>query len=183
MRVSMCYSDTVALDPAIGAAANYVFSCNGMYDPDITGTGNQPRGFDQLMAMYDHYIVKSGRIKVDFHPNGSPMQVGIILRDSTSVDVTRGPSEEARFSVHKPLGTSVPVTVTQEFNISDWYPYGIPLTDLKGHASSGGNPAEQIYYHVRTYCVNGAADPNPVYGRVLIEYDAELVEPTLPSQS
>jgi len=39
---------------------------NGIFDPQVSLGGHQPLGFDQLMAIYDHWVVKSSRIKVTF---------------------------------------------------------------------------------------------------------------------
>lgn len=38
---------------------------NGCYDPDVAVGGHQPLGFDQYMALYNKYYVKSSTIKVD----------------------------------------------------------------------------------------------------------------------
>lgn len=35
----------------------YQFNLNSLYDPDATGTGHQPYGFDQLATMYGRYRV------------------------------------------------------------------------------------------------------------------------------
>lgn len=41
-----------------------VFRGNGPYDPDYTGVGVQPYGFDEMSALYNNYIVKGSKIKV-----------------------------------------------------------------------------------------------------------------------
>lgn len=41
-----------------------IMSGNGLYDPDISGTGHQPLGFDQWMAFYDRYRVLSSTCTV-----------------------------------------------------------------------------------------------------------------------
>ncbi len=52
------YCDRLEIDPgASSALGEHFFSCVGLFDPDITGTGHQPMGFDQYMALYDHYQV------------------------------------------------------------------------------------------------------------------------------
>lgn len=49
---------------AAGAATTVVFRLNGMYDPDYTGVGHQPLGFDQMMGLYYKYIVTGCRYEV-----------------------------------------------------------------------------------------------------------------------
>lgn len=51
----------------MGAVAQNVvltYRGNGMYDPDYALGGHQPMGFDQYIALYNKYYVKSATIKV-----------------------------------------------------------------------------------------------------------------------
>lgn len=41
------------------------FRSNGMYDPDKTGLGHQPRGFDNFMALYKNWVVVGSKITVN----------------------------------------------------------------------------------------------------------------------
>ena len=62
MAATLLYSDQITLNPAAGTVSKHVFSANGLFDPNITGVGHQPRGFDQYMALYNHYTVIGARI-------------------------------------------------------------------------------------------------------------------------
>ena len=42
----------------------YTFRGNSLVDPDYTGTGHQPRGFDQWAAFYNDYKVLGSKIKI-----------------------------------------------------------------------------------------------------------------------
>ena len=53
-----------ALTPG-AAVASYVFRGNSLYDPDYTGTGHQPRYYDQLTPIYGRYKVLSSAITVE----------------------------------------------------------------------------------------------------------------------
>ena len=57
------YAETINVPIGVGGTGNYLYSCNGMYDPNITGTGHQPMYFDQFTAMYDHYTVLKSMMK------------------------------------------------------------------------------------------------------------------------
>ena len=63
------YCDFVTLNAtASGSAVPLIhhFRANSLYDPDQSSSGHQPRGFDELAAIYDHYCVIGSKIKVSF---------------------------------------------------------------------------------------------------------------------
>ena len=65
-QTKLRYTDTIVLAPSVlSVAVNHVYSANGMYDPDVTGVGHQPRGFDQLMSMYGTYVVNKAVMRID----------------------------------------------------------------------------------------------------------------------
>jgi hypothetical protein len=43
-----------------------VYRLNSLFDPDFTGTGHQPYGFDQIAALYDQYKVNAVSLKLTF---------------------------------------------------------------------------------------------------------------------
>lgn len=54
---------------SIGATSTTVvnqFIANGAYDPNYTGVGHKPRGFDQFMASYEAYTVTGSKMSVNF---------------------------------------------------------------------------------------------------------------------
>jgi hypothetical protein len=56
------YSESVNIDPSLGGVPGvHVFNASSCYDPNTTGIGHQPRGFDQWMAMFDHFTVVGSR--------------------------------------------------------------------------------------------------------------------------
>lgn len=68
----LVYSEEIAINAGAGTTGQYVFSMNGMWDPDISGVGHQPRGFDQLLAMYDHFVVIGSKITVTVDNSTNP---------------------------------------------------------------------------------------------------------------
>lgn len=53
----MKYAESISTTIALSNAGIYVFNLNSVYDPNRTGTGHQPQGFDQLSAIYNRYRV------------------------------------------------------------------------------------------------------------------------------
>lgn len=58
------YCESISIDPGAGVLGSYTYSANGLYDPNISGTGHQPYGFDQLMALYNKYTVLGSKIQI-----------------------------------------------------------------------------------------------------------------------
>lgn len=89
-KAKLVYQQTVQIDPPAGTCASNLFACNGLYDPDISGTGHQPRGFDEMMLLYEKYTVIGSRIKVIFAPvstgaSNDSITYGVHVRDDSSV--------------------------------------------------------------------------------------------------
>lgn len=78
------YCQVVSLDPSQGVAAAWAFAANGLYDPDISGTGHQPMGFDQMTTFYNHYEVIGSKIRMFPHltGEGAGFNYGIRLDDN-----------------------------------------------------------------------------------------------------
>jgi len=62
LRVKLRYASYVIGTTGVTAAYQIV-NGNNLFDPDRTGTGHQPRGFDQYAQQYRNYCVYSSRIK------------------------------------------------------------------------------------------------------------------------
>lgn len=186
-KVTMRYYTGRGINAGVGGTAVTVFAANGMYDPDITGVGHQPRGFDELMPLYDHYVVIGVKCTVDFIPSAGetvPIYVGITLRDS-SVTATANDYVEGGNTMYGVLSASqgFPTRMTMPINPNKFLGRSKPLADrdLKGSATT--NPAELAFIHVWAAPANSGDDPGNVVANVLLEYTAVLIEPKVPIQS
>lgn len=184
-RCTMIYGTTFALNVATGGIpAVRVFSANGLYDPDITGAGNQPRGFDQISPLYDHHTVIGSKIEMmcSAEEAQSPMVFGIALKDGTSVSTNADDYLEEPFSswqMASPFGSGV--KVLQKFS-PKFLGYKNPMSVEELEGSISANPAEQAFYHVWAYSASGTDEGN-VYIPVRITYEVVFKEPNLPTQS
>jgi hypothetical protein len=59
----MKYAATVVLSGTVNPAVQ-LWAPTSAYAPDQTASGHQPRGFDQIMALYEWFVVQKCRIKV-----------------------------------------------------------------------------------------------------------------------
>lgn len=174
------YADIIFFDPGLGGNAVHVFSGNGCYDPDVTGVGHQPTGFDQLMAIFDHYVVTDVSIKVIFQSLDESRRqvVGICARDSATTTADWREYVEQGTSTWDYIGTQAgqpKSTQKTNANIGTFLGRKSVLSDpqLKGSASS--NPAEEMYWHV--WVSGNGADTSGVFGLVTIDYQGYCLEP------
>lgn len=65
-------------EAAAGAGASYSFSVNNAFDPNFTGAGSQPLGFDQYSALYGRYRVTNCKISIYWgNRTAQPITVGM----------------------------------------------------------------------------------------------------------
>lgn len=169
------------------AATTYVFSLNGLFDPNITTTGHQPLGFDQIMPMYDHYTVIGAKARVNI-TNTDPDNAQIValhLKD-TSVAVSNInqilENGQAKWTTVGPLNSgSSNKTLAIGCNTSKFFGRSV-LDGDKYYGTVSSNPADQVYLHI-TIADAHTDDPLPVDVQVELSYVAILSEPKTLAQS
>lgn len=184
------YMETgVTLNPGVGGlAADYVFSANGLYDPNVTGVGHQPIGFDQMMQMYNHYTVIGAKITAKFSSlDGTYEQlVGVaVVADPTAI--TNGiESVENGLVSFKMLqqqgGAKQMCSLTRPLSVGKYMGRHSILSedDFRGDVAS--NPAEQVYFHL--ICFPGTTvDTAGCRLDVVIDYITVFTEPKYLTQS
>jgi hypothetical protein len=182
------YASDVSLDPAAAAAASYVFCANGLYDPDTTGTGHQPYGFDQAMAIYSRYRVRKSVCKVrplvQATTSVNTSLVGIVLSQD-------GLAVSGASSVENILEFPTPRISKLLRGGSVWEPFRQTVLqyresqligDEPGMFITSGtlstNPPIPFYFEVFA-AAPGATDPGAVTCQVEIEYEVEFYEKKL----
>jgi len=179
------YDNNFSLNPGIGGtAATWVFQANGLYDPDITGTGHQPAGFDELMSFFDHYTVKSSKITLQLHTVDSAYQqnVGVYINDDQTAEpderviIENGRGQYVRLNTSGT--TSNCCTLEDTVSVSDFLgrPNVMDEDDLRGSVTA--NPQEGLYWHVWAAPLSGV-DADGVGFDVRIEFWVTFTEPKL----
>lgn len=189
MFTKLRYVEPLSLNPGLsGTAATHVYCANGAADPNVTTGGHQPRGFDQLMLLYDHYVVLGAKITVDFAPQTQtvPVICGINLKDDSSIYTNPNDYQEAGYCTTKIMGASQASNgckLTMNFSTKRFLGRSNVLSDPDLKGTSGLNPTEQAYFHVWAAALDGSTDLNPMFTTVRIDYLVALIEPQQPSQS
>jgi len=91
LRTTLAFSDYKPWSIAANSYNTNKYACNSLYDPDITGTGNQPHDFDQYAALYGRYEVMSATITAEFSMGRNlsdvistyyPMTAGLVMHNA-----------------------------------------------------------------------------------------------------
>lgn len=87
LYTKLVYNEILGRTPA-NFVDNYVFTINSPYDPNFTGVGSQPAGFDQYATLYNSYQCLGSAISVKIinYSNVSGIYYAINpQRDSTAI--------------------------------------------------------------------------------------------------
>lgn len=84
----MRYSDVFQFSTGVAGVYGVEQSMrlNSLFDPDLTGTGHQPYGYDQMTPLYGRYQVRA--VKVTLHwtdPSADGVRVACMLQGNVSV--------------------------------------------------------------------------------------------------
>lgn len=187
--VKFRYATTTSLNAAPGTSVIHDFAANGLYDPDITGAGHQPIGFDEWMAVYSHYTVIASKMTVRNVVSATqPAPTGawgiVLAADSNQwghgLDIMlEAPTGLGRYRLSGQEGGLARGLgghqLTKYFSAKKVFGGSIMGNDeLRGHP--GSNPAELQHFILWAGAANGSIDPGTMYFIVTIDYVAVLTE-------
>lgn len=182
--------------PGNGAPIGNVFSANSCYDPDTTGGGHQPSGFDQWRQFYDYYCVIGSKIRcVPVQATNTtlePVLFGVLLtNDSTALSsytsTTIREQGLGRYSIGQPTSNGLPPRpITLGFSAKKFW----NLQSVRDNQDWLGaywntNPTTQSYFVVWASNLNGNTGNQPpaVGMSVEITYKVLLVGPRILPES
>lgn len=169
MMMTHKYQETVSLTiPFSVGMVRQFMSCNGMYDPNVSLGGHQPLYFDQMSALYDHYVVVGSKITVTFPPPAdSNMNVGIYIDDDANNTFTSSDTVAEQTQATRKLlspNATYPIRLTKKWSAKKYFGGSILAnTELQGTSTT--NPTEQSYYFI--YC-QSQTSPTAAYTYNLI---------------
>jgi len=186
MRKLRYHEEELTFTSTSGVPGGYVYSANGMFDPNITGTGHQPLGFDQMMLLYEQYTVIKSKITVELLNSNTTALSRCAVYLSPDATILSDPNRaiENGLIVTKLLFPNVTFMSAKQFNLDcnvpSYFgrrgPMATIVNDPELFGTAAANPVEQVYF------VTSAWDPfgtNTLsyFLNVTIEYDAIFWEP------
>lgn len=177
------YVEQIQLNPGVGGLSQNVFRLNSVFDPNLTGVGHQPMGFDQYSALYERYRVKGCRVTVTFSNSSGTVAVlgGIGLRSTSTLGTIVESMLERPLTKWKTLGDFEhgPKTVSIYYNPRTFHGnFGIRgRADDDQEADVTTNPLNDAYAHVFAGAITPLDDPGNVNCTVVMTYITEWFEP------
>jgi hypothetical protein len=173
--VSLKYADLYSESLATVTGTNQVMNLNSIFDPDRTGTGHQPYGYDQLAALYNRYRVLAVDYKITFHAEALGFYIvvlpsnGVLATAITNQASYTLASESPRSQVRcQGVGANdVIIRGTIKLNELNGTTLTEYLADDRFQAIFGSNPTELILLNVGTYNQNGST--------LVVDFTIELI--------
>lgn len=163
--VKLCYTEAFSFNPSAGITSAQVMRANSCFDPNQTGAGTQPPGFDQWGNFYNKYVVMKSTCVLTILPHpgsetpGSPFEAQCMVvlqsrRDSsTPTFANMLASTDHANTRHKVINGSVGpgvVKLSANFNMRRDLGHG-PQHPNEGHTGNaliGSNPDEVWHYGI-----------------------------------
>lgn len=165
MKFTHRYSEPLRMTTTAGGIANYQYSTNGMYDPNITGVGHQPYYFDQIGSLYNHYCVIKSKIMVQLIPVVASAGCQSLRAILSMSDGTTFPTNLST-AVERPRSTWVVLShISNTFGPQNklsltWDGAKIFGPNLLGdnllQGDTTSNPTEQSYFQFQIQDIQGA---------------------------
>lgn len=143
------YTDEFDINLTNGVLSTYVFNANGLYDPDQTGGGHQPLGFDQYAVMYNRYRVLKVGYNVNFGTiasTGAAVRATVAHNNGSTIPARPAIFELAnsRQGVIGPYGQALNLKGTFDLTRLNASP-SVYRVDDRYSALVSGNPTEVMY--------------------------------------
>lgn len=171
-KVNFKYSDLINLNPTIFTV--YSFMVNSLYDPNYTGGGHQPAGFDQIAALYKHYIIMRATVIIRAINLSAtvPAYIGGAFSRLTLTGDLDGSNPVQNFEEQSSaktmiLGVAGSGAEVKTFTMSV-VPHrfmGVknPMSDDRFWGDNTANPSESVFWNLLCCSVDNASNPNVAF--------------------
>lgn len=190
-RVKLRYVENVSVTPG-QLAGQYFFRANSCFDPNYTGTGHQPSGYDIWATFYNHYCVTASTCKVMIATpktaQAGLVVYGVFLSDDPTVSTTLETIMEQSHSTNgyafANTDYGIPKAVYKTYNANKFF----NTSNVKDNFSRYGavitnDPTEVAFFCVFVGDTDTAVSLAACVLTVEIEYDVYFSEPKELAQS
>ncbi len=193
VKLRYCWQNGLST-PGIASLGTFgteqVFRLNSLFDPDLTGTGHQPFGFDQLTPIYGRYAVQAVTLDIEFFSsNADDMICAFTVQSGQNTTSLAGSTIEAGIERQSVMVRQVPKNGDNRWKHSEMFPIhaiegqvaGITLRDDAYQSVVTTSPANQCYLRLAAACSVTAGAL--VQAQVVITYHARMFDRVSMAQS
>lgn len=175
-----------------GVAITNQYRLNTMYDPDITFTGHQPMQFDQVMAMYQNFIVYKAKVELTFtNPSVDGLWVGFKIRQFGDARDASGKTldelQEMRDCPARPLNNTGSQVTKLAIMVPTHIPFGITKSQFWADedfiGSAAADSVRQVILDVWALSLSSTGGADAVNYKINITYYAKFTNPLEVGQS
>lgn len=170
------------LSSTSGVVTSYVFKINDCYDPDVTGTGHQPLGFDQMMGFYNHFCVTHCKATARFSTGTGNQGTASLRLDAGSTPITDierimefGGNITTDLCAIGVFGSSKVLEISGDIAVLQGINRSALLADPTLRGDIAAAPTELSYLHVQLWNPAGVTVTANVY--VVLELQVTFMEP------
>lgn len=187
LRTKLIFQRRINLSVTAGVPTGNQFMLNSLYDPDQTGVGNQPMGFDEFATLYQRYRVLGAKVILRttaiYGPNAAnTLEIGMAPSTET-LALTMDPQQLGAqpggvFKVAYAAGSNKDSIISRYYDIAKTI--GISKlsynADLNYGALTNANPANPLYLNVGVQTTDENSS-STVYSYVQINFYVEFSQP------
>jgi hypothetical protein len=183
------YSDFQSFSLATLVGTQQLYRMNSLFDPDKTGVGHQPYGYDQLTPLYLRYRVLRFKYKVTFATSSSDYYALVIpVNGSLQSAITNATtfnqaaeSPRGRSTIISSATRSIIMTGNVSLNALNGVTRMEYLTDDRFQAANSTNPTEVIDLAIGWFNPSGGSIT--INFGVELQYETDLHDPILVAES
>jgi len=187
MRVVLPYVEQFTLNATAASTDNYIFRANSLYDPNYSGAGHQPLGYDQWTTFYTNWVVTQMNVKFTCTPPGlsttAPSEnnalVAVVPRrnDLTTFTSVSTALEQPYTRWMLAAGYATPPMLRMSLDCARFLGVSpsVYKSSLEYSGGIGANPTQVLYLIVLAGSPLGATvDPSPTYVTAEFEFVTEF---------
>jgi hypothetical protein len=184
MMVTLKYAESILATGVSGAMVSQFFQGSSLYDPNLSGVGHQPFGFDQYTPFFQRYYVTGVRAKLTAVADANSWVAMHIGPEYTSVPTSVQNVAELPRSVYGVANLAIPLKLNYSASAQEMY----GITDNAALASTDvtapTNASPTKNWFIRVYGEScDASSTTHLYYMVEIEYDVIFFERLQPGAS
>ena len=179
------YVDRIQINPSTEQVAYYTYRTNGVFDPDQSGTGHQPLGYDTWSEIYNHTCVLRSHMKCTFVSTETGTQVGLCVgafikpMGDALVSSELTTLLENGYSKYRIYGSKDTMqgdkSIQLSFDTRKYFGVHDVVDNDDLCATVGTNPADGANYTIFVGCL-GTSDLGAVQFLVELTYDVLFME-------